>query len=235
MSKETFLKELDFLLQDISDEDREDALAYYEEYFDAAGPQNEAKVLMELQTPERVAALIKAGLRSGFEESIEYSETTMGDSRYNKQNEVIIPEIIEDNTTKENTKSYTRFKGNQERNGLLLIGIILVFIFGLPIFGTGFGFLIAIVAILFAFGVTIGAFGFSCVVISIAVAIQSVWKLLWYPAASIVGFGISILFMALGILFFKSAKWPFKAVPELFRAGVGLIRTIFDKLVGERR
>ena len=37
MNREQFMKQLSYLLQDISDEDRTDALDYYENYLDEAG------------------------------------------------------------------------------------------------------------------------------------------------------------------------------------------------------
>ena len=45
MSREEFMKELEYLLQDIGEEERSDALAYYRDYLDEAGPENEEKVL----------------------------------------------------------------------------------------------------------------------------------------------------------------------------------------------
>jgi len=59
MTKDQFMKELARLLQDISPEEREEALAYYEGYFADAGPEAEAEVLRELGSPEKVAATIK--------------------------------------------------------------------------------------------------------------------------------------------------------------------------------
>lgn len=235
MSKEKFLKELAYLLQDIPDEERTEALAYYEDYFDAAGEDNEAKVLAELQSPERVAALIKAGMSSNFEETIEYSESSMGDSRYNHQHEVIIPNEkakYEEAEYKERGKSssHSGFKGDKNRNAILLGVIIVVAIFGLPIFGVGFGFLVTILALIFSFGIVLGALGFASFISAIAIFIKSLWELGTYPAASLMGMGTSLLLGVLGIVLFKNIKWPFKVVPEIFRGGINIIRELFDKV-----
>ena len=62
MTRDAFMRELAYLLQDIGEEDRQDALQYYRDYFDDAGPEREEAVLRELGSPERVAAIIRANL-----------------------------------------------------------------------------------------------------------------------------------------------------------------------------
>jgi uncharacterized membrane protein len=54
------MAELERQLARIDDREREEAIAYYNEYFDEAGPENEARVIEELGSPVRVAAQIKA-------------------------------------------------------------------------------------------------------------------------------------------------------------------------------
>ena len=62
MNKEEFLKRLEQLLSDISEEERADALAFYRSYFEDAGIGNEASILEELESPEKVAEVIKKDL-----------------------------------------------------------------------------------------------------------------------------------------------------------------------------
>jgi uncharacterized membrane protein len=54
------MAELERQLARIDSREREEAIAYYNEYFDEAGPENEARVIAELGSPVRVAAQIKA-------------------------------------------------------------------------------------------------------------------------------------------------------------------------------
>ena len=49
MRKDVFIKELEYLLQDIPDEDKADAIAYYQDYLEEAGPENEEKVIQDLE------------------------------------------------------------------------------------------------------------------------------------------------------------------------------------------
>ena len=80
MTREDFLRELAYMLQDVAEEEREEALAYYRDYLEDAGPEAEQEVLRELGSPAQVAATIKAGL-SGSDQG-EFSEKGYGDPRY---------------------------------------------------------------------------------------------------------------------------------------------------------
>lgn len=60
MNRQEFMNQLERLLSDVPEAERQDALAYYEDYFDEAGPEQEAQVIQDLGSPGRVAATIKA-------------------------------------------------------------------------------------------------------------------------------------------------------------------------------
>lgn len=69
MKREDFMRELEYLLRDIPESDRVDAVAYYNDYFDEAGVENEERVIQELGSPEKVAKTIKEDLgKMGYEE-----------------------------------------------------------------------------------------------------------------------------------------------------------------------
>ncbi len=63
MRKDEFMRQLETLLADISEEERREALSYYWSYFEDAGEENEERILRELESPDKVAATIKADLR----------------------------------------------------------------------------------------------------------------------------------------------------------------------------
>jgi uncharacterized membrane protein len=133
MNRKKFIEELAFLLQDIEDAEREEAMQYYEDYFDEAGPENEQQVINDLGSPERVAAIIKAGLDNQFDQDIEYSEKGMDNSNYKQSREIIDAKIIseeetaaDDNNDYQNNKRHkNNFRGNSDRNRILLIFIII--------------------------------------------------------------------------------------------------------------
>ena len=60
MTKYEFLGDLSRLPKDLPEEERKQALHYYEDYFADAGEDNEQEVLNELGSPENIAELIKA-------------------------------------------------------------------------------------------------------------------------------------------------------------------------------
>lgn len=62
MDRAEFMRRLEGLLADISSTEREEALRYYNNYFDDAGADNERQVIEDLGSPERVAENIKSGL-----------------------------------------------------------------------------------------------------------------------------------------------------------------------------
>ena len=53
MNKDEFLRQLEVLLSGISQEERTEALAFYRSYFEDAGEANEAKILEELESPQK--------------------------------------------------------------------------------------------------------------------------------------------------------------------------------------
>lgn len=67
MNKDEFLRKLEALLSGISQEERTEALAFYRSYFEDAGEANEAKILEELESPQKVAdSIIKdLGVQAG--------------------------------------------------------------------------------------------------------------------------------------------------------------------------
>lgn len=87
MSKLEFMSELESLLQDISLEEREAAIKYYEDYFEDAGPENEARIIEELGTPTRIAAIIQKDIEGARDEYSEGAFTERGFVGANEEKE----------------------------------------------------------------------------------------------------------------------------------------------------
>lgn len=85
MSRDEFMRQLEMLLQDISPDERQEALQYYNDYLDDAGAEQEAQVLKELGSPEKVAAIILEGLSGRNDDSSEYRETGYADTRFEEK------------------------------------------------------------------------------------------------------------------------------------------------------
>ncbi len=65
MNRAEFMGRLTELLRDVSPTEREEAIQYYNDYFDDAGIENESGVIASLGSPEELARTIKAGLNDG--------------------------------------------------------------------------------------------------------------------------------------------------------------------------
>ena len=225
MNRVEFMQQLERLLWDIPESDRLDAIAYYNDYFDEAGPENEAQVIRELGSPGKVAAIIKADLNASGNAEAEYTEHGYEDGR----------EGLNKNTPARKEKGYQAPK--QKRNiPIALIIILLVFAspvlvgVGGGILGGLVGVLAALVGIIFAVVVCGVAFiiaGIVCIVVGIARAIAS-------PVEGLVVIGVGAIMFALVILLTILFIWcAFKWLPALFRWFVDLIQKLFNR--GERR
>lgn len=235
MSRIEFMNELRALLLDVPAEEREEALQYYNDYFDDAGVENEESIIKELGSPMRVAQTIKAGL-GGSEDSAdtygEYRETGYSDIRF------------EQNETPARREGYrsTGYSGSgQNADGkpwtsktVKVILIILIILIGVPvvipaaggILAGIFGVLIAVVAVVFAVliaGAAVAVSGLAIGIVGIAQMFHSV------P----LGFGMlggGCLLFALGVVMAAFTWWlGMKIVPPLFRGFVELCRRPFQK------
>ena len=88
MNRKQFMEQLERLLSDISEAERQEALEYYEGYFDDAGPENEGEVIRELGNPGKVAAIIKADLQENSDDYGEYTENGYQDTRVKENGEM---------------------------------------------------------------------------------------------------------------------------------------------------
>lgn len=82
MKKEEFLTQLEYLLQDIPEDDKRDAIDYYRDYLEEAGPEQEDAVLEEFGSPERIASVIRTDLLGGMESAGEFTDNGYDDRRF---------------------------------------------------------------------------------------------------------------------------------------------------------
>ena len=84
MKKEVFLERLEALLQDIPEEEKRDAIDYYRDYLEEAGPEKEEEVLAEFQSPEHIAEVIRTELQSEWSGG-EFTDRGYNDSRFEEK------------------------------------------------------------------------------------------------------------------------------------------------------
>lgn len=233
MDRKKFMKELEYLLQDISDEERQEALSFYADYFDEAGVENEQKVIDELGDPSGVAAIIKDGLKGKFDEGIHVGNSGFANNDYQKNYEVIDADVKEKKKSKKEL-SHFRDRWNEMHSTDRLILIVIAVLACVPlsavIFGTfgtlfGFGFSIFGVFICLIFGLWIITFILH--VLAIVLMIMGFINLFTLPGAGLIYMGIGFILIALGAIFGKMAAWFFKdCIPKIVNAiadGLGKI------------
>ena len=213
MSRVEFMQQLEKLLFDLSESDRIDVISYYNDYFDEAGPENEANVIRELGSPEKVAATIKADLNTSGNEQAEYTEQGYSDGRKG----------VNPNTPA------TR----KERKSLPPALIVILIVFAAPvILGVGGGLLGGVLGLA---GGLIGilAGGFGMLIGGVTSLIGGIVKLAFSPIQGLFLIGKGSLCLAIGILFVVILvlcilKW----FPKLFRIIVDAVKKLIEKIKG---
>lgn len=109
--KNEFLTRLKELLSDLPQEEREEAVRYYEDYFEDAGPLEEARVLKELISPEDVAEKIRAGC-IGREKNSE--EEIIPESTEKKESESAAEVRMEESESSLEENPWTQENADQE-------------------------------------------------------------------------------------------------------------------------
>lgn len=222
MNRAEFMERLRELLGDISESEREEALNYYEDYFDDAGEENEQSVIESLGSPEKVARTIKDGLNDGTGETGEFSETGFHGYGEEEKSEV---------GQRGKIKFSDRIRG-LGTGGLILVLILAVF--ALPILAP---ILIAIVSVVFGMIMTVIGLlfaaliaGVTLVMAGLGVFAAAVVSLLASPAVSVVLIGIAFLLVGIGILLAILGGWiVWKVVPSVIRWIVNLFSRLFKK------
>ncbi|MCI5699108.1 MAG: DUF1700 domain-containing protein [Lachnospiraceae bacterium] len=225
MNREEFMRQLERLLWDIPVNDRQDAIAYYNDYFDEAGKENEASVIQKLGSPGKVAAIIKADLKENGNEQAEYTEQGYSDRRGS----------VNLNTP---TRRETGYREPKQKRRIPLALIIVLLVFASPLLlGVGGGLLGGILGLLGALAgiiLAVVAGGAACLVCGTVGLIYGIFKLAFSPMHGLLYVGVSGLSLALGILLLVLFVWcAFRWLPALFRGIVNLCQRLIHR--GEER
>lgn len=229
MKREEFLKELENLLQDISENERAEAMQYYRDYFDDAGPENEAQIIEELGSPERVAYTIKADLG---EADGQFTERGYEDDRFADRQEVghrVSQEKQHDSQSRELQKAAKK-SANGWKIACIILLCILLFPILFPLSIAVLAVIAAVVITIVAVAVAIGAAALGLLVAGVAVVVVGIGKALLMPAAGLALAGTGLLLLAVGILATVAIVWCcVKFLPWLIRGVVKLIQYPFRR------
>ena len=216
MNRQEFMRQLEDLLSGIPASEREDALAYYNNYFDEAGTENEQQVIMELGSPEAVAKNIIADVQ---QESGDYSSPET--EAYERQ---IMPK--QNRTTEK--------QGMSQSTKILLI-ILLVFTFPIWI-GVVAGLFGAVVGIIGAlFGVSVGLIGTAVGLFAggIGCIIAGVARFAFSPVEALVSVGIGAILASVGALLGLLCIWIVGVwIPKLVKFVVNWVKGLLHRNKG---
>ena len=236
MNKEEFMTRVKELLADLpDDENKQDALNYYQDYLEEAG-ENTDTVLKEFGSPERIASMIRCDLNGELNEGGDFTDHGIEDTRfkepgYDVAKRLDLPDVMEKEPAKQEQEEETFRTGNTSQVGngrkrrrfvwwQILLIILAVILLG-PAIAGGVGILLAslvgIVGTLLVLLLGIGAGTIFLFFLSAVMMIQGIYFLysadlygFWWLGWGFLGMAGVILLALVSILFYG------KLVPMVF-------------------
>lgn len=207
MNRNEFLRQLEQLLCDIPENERREAMEYYRNYFEDAGPEKEAQIIEELGSPQEVAASIKRNL---FGE--EYSDYDF--VKEEKQHDI-----------------YGNRQNKTTRNILIAVIIVLTFPLWVGVIGAAFGILIGGIAVVFAVVVAVIAIVAALLIGGIVLfGIGMLHIFTGFPAVGLVLAAVGMFMLAAAVLGIAAIVWLVgRILPWTLRAIVRLCKRPFQK------
>lgn len=240
MNRMEFMAELERLLADLPDEERQAAVQYYEDYFADAGVENEGKVLQELGGPEKVAASIRADYfgtefreedydRKAYMEK--YGQRTRNDSSQNTES-VYSGGQQEEASGKARNQNGVGQEQKKTGKGLKILLIVLLVLAALPValpvlLGLA-GLAIGIVCTLISFSAALVIGSIALMIAGVAVTVVGLTLIIhMLPAAFLVS-GTGLLIFVVGLIAtVGTVKLCMIVYPAMLRGFVNLCRKPF--------
>lgn len=212
MNYSEFIGELERLLEGIPEEERRAAVQYYMDYFADAGEANEADVIRELGSPQKVAESIKA----------EYYGTRFDENKYEKKD---YAEKYPGNGGGSQEQESSGRPRTDNRIKLLLIVLIAIVLWPVTL-GIGSTLLgIAAAVVCFFAGLVVAAVS---VMISGIIIFVAGLVLIAVPPAAFIVMGTGVLIFVLGLAGTAiTAKICIIVYPAMIRGFVNLCRRPF--------
>jgi uncharacterized membrane protein len=223
MNKETYLQDLRKALKILPQSDRDEAIEFYEEYFEDAGIENEAKVIEELGEPKILAKKILVDVVDRkYEESIASSAEPTPVQALPVVTPMPVASGYDTNTTQAfdaNTAAYQAAPGVQPQpapqyqqqetkeektSALKTLMIVLAAIFALPLSPVIFALLIVALTLIFVMFIVYIAFlasGIAMIAAGFGTIVFGIIAFFLNPIAAIVILGSGLCSFGLGIFF----------------------------------
>lgn len=254
MNRAEFMSRLAALLQDVPSAEREEALQYYNDYFDDAGEGNEQGVIAALGSPEELAKSIKAGLADGGNGG-EFTESGFQSYGQGNKNQIMSTDQPQNGAQKggfqENIYGSGQDMGNagggygqqegmngkqsrKQMTGGQIALIIVLAVLTSPVwigvlgglFGGAVGLFGGLLGIFIAF-LTVGVV---LTVVGIALVIAGIAAIFAAPLGGLTLIGGGLIMTAVGLVFvWLMVLVVGKAVPALIRGMVNLCSRLFHR------
>ena len=250
MRKEEFINKVEYLLSDISNEEKYEAIDYYRDYLEEAGAENEEKVIAEFGSPERIAAIIRADITGNMTDGGEFTENGYKDPRFDgPENNIVVSEANNssstDNKESESDESdstssvkseaaWVRFKNkvnnmfgdNMSKTTKIVLIVLLVILLFPILLGTGTFLLSAlgsVAGLIVSFFFLVGIVTFGLLVGAVILLFTGFGFVFFSGGIAAVLFGAALVSFGLGLLsLVLSVLFYGKFIPFLFRKIKGL-------------
>lgn len=223
MNREEYLHQLKKYLKRLPSDDYQNAMDYFTEYFDEAGPDREAQVIEELGTPQEAAAELLAAL---LDEKTSQIIATISPSTYSgtgRQGRY---------RAGKNTFNGTKGNKKEKTSPLTIIWITVLSIFaapiGIPIALSIFVLFLAGLIVLASGILCIFAFSISALFAGIVILIKGITLIPVSVSGACLLLGSGLLGIGFGVLLFIVGIFICKWI------GVGLIR-FTQWIIGKRK
>lgn len=220
MNRDEFMAQIARLLVDMPENERMEAIRYYNDYLDEAGVENEEKAIEELGDPREIAANIKADLQENDfsqKQTVNHPPAEKAERRTQSETQ---------SERKTQTEDSMQMAGNMQTGGnaqkgkwiLILFLVILASPVLLGVAGGLLGVILglggALLGIIFACLST----GVSLILGGIALIVKGIWNLFHLPALGMAGVGGGLICGAVGILLLLLFGWfTFQMIPRIWR------------------
>lgn len=245
MNRAEFMRQLESLLQNIPVTEREEALQYYNDYFDDAGGENEQRVIEALGNPARVAENIRRDLlESGYGEAPP-KKVTAADRQIIEYGKAETPppqpmqEQYERKALQEESRGAARSPegysaaqpgrpgqpGQPGRSGWVLLMIIILVLACSPIWGGILGTLITLVACWFVLILCFGLVAGGLLIGAVILFVVGVQCIVVDPLSGVALIGAGLLMGSISILFLMlTVALAGIVTPAIFKGIVRLFR-----------
>lgn len=226
MNKEEFLSQLETHLSGMPENEKQEALQYYRDYFEDAGKEKEKEILESLGSPAEVAENIRVENRNG-----EWTERGYRAEQPSTDTCIVQSDAASDhNNTEEQKKEGTASAGKEDKTGLILTIVLIVVLspVWIPILGSLLGVLAGLVGTFIGF-MFAGAILFLLCVPIIIGSVCAMAAGLPVPVGLML-IGVGLIVGAIGIaLIFLTVVIIRYAIPALVKGIKSLWNMIFKR------